>query len=137
MRFDAVVAAAEAVKFEIEQLRRRRHAVLNLKDEIADTRENKSPADLRELRRAYSETGVSAEDWKKFFLDFVGDVDGVLDRAIKQIDSRIRQLSGPPIAEDTVTADAQLTVKSLLPPGADLAKQTLNLLNKETRYCKG
>ncbi len=136
-RFDEVSAAAEALRFEIEQLRRRRQAILNLKDEVADTRQNKSPADLRELRRAYLETAISAEDWKKFLLDFVGDVDDVLDRAIRQIDNRIRQLSGPPVAEDAVSANVQPSVKSFLPPGADLARQTLNLLNKEIALLRG
>lgn len=130
-KLDAISTVAEAVRFEIEQARRRRQALLALKDEVADTRTNIAPSRLRQLQQAHAEAGLSAETWKAFLLEFAGDVDGILSAAIKSIDGRIRVLSGPAPGEVVVAADAKPTASSLLPADQDVRKQTLSLLDKE------
>jgi chromosome segregation ATPase len=129
-RLDEISTAAEGVRFQVEQARRRRQALFALKDDVADLQANKAPTLLRQLQQTHSEAGLSSEAWKAFLLDFVGDVDGILAVEIKNIENRIRTLSGP-AAEVVVPANAPPSTISLLPNGADLRKQTLSLLDKE------
>jgi AAA domain, putative AbiEii toxin, Type IV TA system len=125
------VTAAEAVRFRVEQVRRRRQALLALRDDVADTRTNKAPMRLRQLQQAHAEAGLSAESWKAFLLDFAGDVDGILTAAVTAIDGLIRALSGPAVGEAVASADTPPSTTSLLPEGAAVDKLTLNLLDKE------
>lgn len=63
---DQVSTAAEAVRFRVQQARRRRQALLALKNEVVDTRENKAPYRLRKLQETYAEAGLAAENWNDF-----------------------------------------------------------------------
>src|SRR5262245_1698117 len=130
-RLDVVATAAEAVRFQVEQARRRRQALIALRDEVADTRATKAPARLRQLQQAHAEARLPAEAWKAFLLDFAGDVDGILSGAITVIDNRIRALSGPAAGEATVAPGAPPSTASLLPDGVALEILTLSLLEKE------
>jgi AAA domain, putative AbiEii toxin, Type IV TA system len=130
-QLDAVVTAAESARFEVEQARRRRQALIALKDEVADTREGKAPARLRQLQHAHAESGLSAEAWKAFLMDFTGDVDSILTAAISAVDSQIRSLTGPGVGEATALPGAPPPTASHLPDGVDMKKLTLSLLDKE------
>lgn len=130
-RLDEVSTAAESVRFQVEQAQRRRQALLALRDEVNNTRKTKAPALLRHLQQAHQEAGLGAEHWKSFLLEFSGDVDTILDTAIKSIDGRIRAMSGPAAGEVAIAAGAQPAATSLLPDGVALAQNTLSLLNKE------
>lgn len=130
-RLDEVSTAAEAVRFQVEQAQRRRQALLALKDEVDDTRKTKAPARLRQLQQAHPEAGLSAEHWKEFLLEFSGDVDLILDTAIKVINDRIRTISGPSAGEVVIAAGAPPSATPFLPDGVELAQNTLSLLNKE------
>jgi hypothetical protein len=130
-RLDIVATAAEAVRFQVEQARRRRQALVALRDEVADTRANKAPGRLRQLQQAHAEAGLSADAWKAFLLEFAGNVDDILEGAITAIDKRIRTLSGPAVGEPTFAPGASPSATSLLPDGVALEALTLSLLDKE------
>lgn len=130
-RLDEVSNAAEAIRFQVEQAKRRKQALLALQDEVTATRTSVAPHRLRHLKQNHSEAGLSDDHWKAFLLEFSGDVDTILDAAIKAIDARIGTLSGPTPGEVTIADDAAPSAASLLPEGADLSQQTLSLLNKE------
>jgi len=130
-RLDEVSTAAESVRFQVEQAQRRRQALLALKDEVDDTRKTKTPARLRQLQQAHAEAGLNADHWKAFLLEFSGDVDTILNTAIKMIDERIGTLSGPAPGEVAISAEAPAGATSLLSNGIALAQNTLSLLNKE------
>lgn len=130
-RLDLVTTAAEAVRFKVEQARRRRQALIALKNEVADTRATKAPARLRQLQQTHAEAGLSVEAWKAFLLEFGGDVDAILSAAIVEIDQRIRTLAGPAVGEPKVASDAPPSKVSLVPNGVALETLTLSLLDKE------
>lgn len=130
-QLDKISTAAEGVRYKIEQARRRRQALLDLRNEVTDTRANKSPLRLRQLQQVHAEAGLNPENWKSFLLDFTGDVDGILTAAITEIDKHIRLLSGPADGEVVVPANTPPPPTSLLPDGAVVEGQTLSLLNKE------
>lgn len=125
-QFDAISRAGESVRFQVEQARRRRQALVALRDEVADTRTNKAPMRLRQLQQAHAETGLSSESWKAFLLDFSGDVDTIIAEAQRTIDGRIRTLSGSAPAELPSPSDASYLVRDV-----PLEKQTLAVLDKE------
>lgn len=130
-QLDTVSSAAETVRFQIEQASRQRQTFLTLQDDVSDTRLNKAPARLRQLRQTYSEARLSVEDWKAFLLDFTGDVNAILKTAIKEIDDRISTMSGPIPDETMSSADAPASTTSFLPKDAILSAQPLSLLDKE------
>ncbi|MCB1885690.1 MAG: AAA family ATPase [Geminicoccaceae bacterium] len=130
-RLDEVSAAAESVRFRIEQARRRRQALLALRDEIDDTRKFEAPTRLRRLEQDHSEAGLSPDEWKAFLPKFSGDVDAILETAIKAVDGRIRRMSGPAAGEVTIVPERPPALTSLLPEHVALVGNTLSLLNKE------
>lgn len=130
-RLDEVLTAAESVRFQVEQAERRRQALLALKDEVEDTRKTKAPTRLRQLQQAHPEAGLAMDQWKAFQLTFSGDVDTILDTAIKEIDGRIRAMSGPAPDKATFTSENPPVATSLLPEDIPIAENTMSLLNKE------
>ena len=127
---DTVATAAEAVRFQVEQARRRRQALISLRDEVADTRANRAPARLRQLQAAHAEAALSTEAWAAFLLDFAGDVNAILRAAIAAIDTRIGALLGSAGPEGPVSPGPPSTV-SLLPHGIAMESLTLSLLDGE------
>lgn len=130
-QFDVVSNAAEAVRSRIEQARRRRLALVALRDEVADTRANKAPLRLRQLQQAHGDAGLAPDAWNSFLLDFSGDVDGILASAIKAVDGQIAAMVGVTFKEQELASGTQPSTVSLLLDGADLNQQTLGLLERE------
>lgn len=130
-QFDVVSNAADAVRSRIEQARRRRQALVALRDEVADTRANKAPLRLRQLQQTHVDAGLEAEDWKAFLLKFSGDVDVILTNTIKAVDDQITAMAGPPFKESEQAPGTPQQTVSLLPDEADLGQQTLGLLERE------
>jgi hypothetical protein len=136
-QLDVVATAAEGLRSRIEQARRRRQSLIALQDEVADTRTSKAPARLRQLQTAHAEAGLDLEAWKAFRLDFIGDVSGILTKAIGEVERTIRSLTGPAAGEAVVQPNSPPSTASLLPPGSDMSVQTLSLLDKEVGRLRG
>lgn len=130
-QFDVVSNAAEAVRSRIEQARRRRQALVALRDEVADTRANKAPLRLRQLQQAHADAGLGSEAWKAFLLDFSGNVDGILAAAIKAGDDQIVAMVGIPFKDAEAVPGTPPSTVSVLPDGVDLSQLTLGLLERE------
>jgi hypothetical protein len=129
--FDAVSRAAETVRGKIEQVRRRRAALVGLQNEVADACTNKAPLRLRQLQQAHGEAGLTPQAWKAFRQDFVGDVDKILSDEIAAIDAHIPKLAGPAAQKAAGATEAAPSNQSLIPAGARLDDQTLGLLERE------
>ncbi|MDB5853781.1 MAG: hypothetical protein JWR22_1822 [Herminiimonas sp.] len=136
-RFDEASTALESVRFRIEQAQRQRQALLALKDEVDDMRKTKAPARLRQLQQAHSEALLPADYWKAFRLDFSGDVDKILDGAIKAIDGRILATSGRAAGGLEIDAAGPQAKESLLEEGVTLVENTLIILTKEVSRLRG
>lgn len=142
-QFERVSNAADVVRAEIEKLRRRRLSLLSLRNDVADTRNNKATLILRQLQQKHTDAAFDDESWKAFMLDFTGDVDGILKSAIKSVDEQIRRLVGTDEDdadgewEDAGIADTLPPTTSLLPEGKELTQIPLNLLDKEIARLRG
>jgi len=96
---EVVSTAAEAVRFQVEQARRRRQALLALKDEVADTRSLKSPSSLRQLQQRHAEAGLTLDLWapgvdvaridaNTFAISIRGFNDRLADKVLVFVDGR-------------------------------------------------
>lgn len=128
--FDLISAAAEGVRSAVEQARRKHHALLRLRDAVAEVR-NQAPTRLRQWQYEHAEAGLDPQAWSAFRSDFIGNVDDILKSSIATIDERIRILSGPGPGEIVLASDKPPSQISLLPKDVEIASLTLSLLDKE------
>ena len=83
---EAMCAQAE---LNIEGFRRRRQVIDNLGADVKQTRVVREPNQFRELQGRFTGAGLTPQEWSNFRMGFVGDVDRVLDQAIKTVDQAI------------------------------------------------
>lgn len=131
-RFNEISQAVEAARLLIDGAKRRLQQLLALKDEVKDIRDTRVPSLLARMKEERKESGLSDPQWQSFKLQFVGDVDAILERAIDDARKSIQVLSGP--AQGEISASdpkAPASVNPYIASDADLSKQTLTLLEKE------
>lgn len=127
---DQVSSAAEVVRSRVEQLRRRRQALVSLQNEVTATRTTRSPARLRQLQETYGEAGLTPENWKAFTLIFEGNVDQILTTALNTVDQEVRKLIGTTTITPAALPDPP-PAESFLMANVELSKQPLNILDIE------
>lgn len=130
-RLDEIATAADEVRGKVEVAKRRYRSLIELRDEVADLRKRVLPGMLTELQEQFSDAALSAEQWKAFKLNFVGDVDAVLSAQIAEADKTVRTLAGPRDGEPEYDQKASPAELPLISGGSDLSAQTLTLLEKE------
>ncbi|MCX5565654.1 TrlF family AAA-like ATPase [Alcaligenes phenolicus] len=135
-QFEQVTTAADAIRATIEKLRRRRLSLLALKNDVADTRQNKVPLFLRQLQQKHADAVLEDESWAAFRLEFTGNVDDILDRKIASVEKEIKTFVGSDSEEtdiewDAVDSEEKPSDESFLPEGKELTQVPLNLLDKE------
>lgn len=129
-RHEQISIAVDAKRQLVDQAKRRQQALLHLQNDVDDFRTRQAPALLAELQEAREPAGLSATDWDAFKVDYIGAVDTLLAERIKQAGQAVASLQGPSKSDPPVQANADPTI-SLIPAGANLADQTLSLLERE------
>jgi ABC-type lipoprotein export system ATPase subunit len=129
-RLEEISAVAETLRTKVEQFRRRQRSLMSLQGTVEDVRTTQAPTRLRQMKEQYGETGIRDDGWKEFLLRFGSGVDGVVDSYGKQLEEKIRSLTGPTetVSKSKTTAASTTT---LLPEGTPLKNLPLNLLDKE------
>lgn len=122
---DAVSRAAEKVRGNVRASKAQEQSLLLLQDEATDTRRNRSPRELQDLRRRYSNVGFEDTTWTQFLLVFVGDVSNAVSNQLDRVRGTLKRLQGDvPVTH----ADSDLTyVKS----DVTLDSQPLAVLDAE------
>lgn len=128
---DAVSKAAENIRLRIQQYERQRQNLTGLRDEAVDIQKNKAPLRLQQLQANYRESGLSADEWKAFLLQFAGNIDNILKSHLGAVQKQISLLLGLKTDDPGPSKDEKAPSASFLPVGADLEKQPLRLLEKE------
>lgn len=90
LELEKACAAAETA---IEGLRRKLKRVEDLAGEVAHIRSHTEPTRLSRMRSTFAGVGLSDDDWKKFELQFVGDVDGVIRSTRQEVERAVAFLS--------------------------------------------
>ena len=129
-RHEQVSLAVDAKRQQVEQAKRRHQSLLHLQNDVLDFRNRQVPAMLAELKVEREEAGLSNADWAAFKVDYVGSVDSMLTERIKQVNLVVSRLQGPARTDPTVLQNLDPTT-ALIPPDANLAEQTLSMLERE------
>lgn len=90
-RLQQVLAAAETVRGYIRYFSNQQTSLAGVNTDVRDLRQNRAPASLRTMQEQHQRSGISAEHWKRFLLDYTGDVTSVIEQRSVEI---ARNLSG-------------------------------------------
>ena len=100
----------------VEGLRLRRKLIADLGADVKLTVENREPARFLEMKRKFSGAQLRSDLWEQFRMAFVGDVGGIVQQALSQLDRQISvQTSGDPANPPEIgkTPEAQLPLEKL------------------------
>jgi ABC-type dipeptide/oligopeptide/nickel transport system ATPase component len=127
----ALTSAAETVRGYLRHSNLRVDDLLTMQDEVADRRNNKAPAILREVQRQHAASGIKGDTWKSFLTDYIGDVEGLLAQNLRDATKLVKDRKGTPPAE---LADNKM---SYISQGDDLTRQPLAKLEAEIARLNG
>ncbi|MCW5831340.1 MAG: AAA family ATPase [Labilithrix sp.] len=123
-RLAALDAACKEAEAAVQQLKLGRQKVEELRTEVDRIRSEVEPARMVDLQRRYAVLGLVADDWKKFALHFVGDVDAVLDARAKVLDDAV---------SIRMAGDAKQPIDTTKTPSIDWPVNVLRQLREELR----
>jgi energy-coupling factor transporter ATP-binding protein EcfA2 len=123
-RHTELAGAANQVRAKLRQVTSQRQTFLAMQDEVKDLRRNQAPEALRQAQARHPHSGMSAEQWAAFLLDYKGPVDDDLAAYVKWVDGQISELKGvQPAPGDPNTP--------YFPEDTDLSTLTLSALEAE------
>jgi putative AbiEii toxin of type IV toxin-antitoxin system len=93
-RHTELAGAANQVRMKLRQFAGQRQTFLVLQDEVKDLRRNQAPEALRQAQARHTHSGMSAEQWAAFLLDYKGPVDTDLAGYVKWVDGKVAELKG-------------------------------------------
>lgn len=97
-RHTELAGAANLVRAKLRQFAGQRQNFLALQDEVKDLRRNQAPEALRQAQARHAHSGMTAEQWAAFLLDYKGPVDTDLANYVKWVDGKIAELKGTTLA---------------------------------------
>ena len=127
-RLDLIIAELATRQAAIDGLRRRAQALGELRAATTDLKNRRLPGATVSLLRNHEAAGLTADEWKAFEIQFVGDPVATLDAKLTGVKTAISGLTGimptrpdvPPAAMPAFVAD-----------DADLTQESLNVLRTE------
>ncbi len=93
-RHTALAGAANQIRAKLRNLAIQRKSFLELQDEVKDLRRNQAPEALKQTQARHLHSGMSAEQWAAFLLDYKGSVDANLVGYVGWVDGEITKLKG-------------------------------------------
>ena len=138
-RHTDLAGAANQVRAKLREFAGQRQTFLAMQDEVKDLRRNQAPEALRQAQARHTHSGMSAEQWAAFMLDYKGPVDTDLADYVKWVDGEIAKLKGAtPAAGDPNTPyfrdDVDLGTLSQAGLEAEMARlEKLVSADKETQ----
>jgi energy-coupling factor transporter ATP-binding protein EcfA2 len=129
-RHEQISLAVDAKRQQVEQAMRRHQTLRQLQDDVEDFRSREAPTLLADLMSDREQSGLSATDWEAFRVDFVGNVDPLLNTRIQQASKLVDALQGPADIDPSTATSGDLAT-ALIPIDTDLSAQPLRLLERE------
>ena len=124
-RLQELIAAAERVRGQLRKLGNRKASIVGIRNEIRDLRQNRAPEAQRAMRESYKNLALNEGEWGRFLLEYVGDVDELVEAKSSEVESSTKAWKGE---KPSVAVDAS---GALLPKEADLTKTPLAVLEAE------
>lgn len=119
-RLQELREAAEGVRSYIRHFANQQASLTNIASAIKNLRQNEAPAALRALQLRHQKARLSDEQWKRFLLDYTGDVDGVVNSKATETETNIREWKGTTPSEP-VDASGAFVASSADPKKTPLA----------------
>lgn len=138
-RHTELAGASNQVRAKLRQFAGQRQTFLALQDEVKNLRRNQAPEALRQAQARHTQSGMSAEQWAAFLLDYKGPVDTDLVGYVKWVDGKIAELKGtaPALGDANtpyISEDADLSTLSQAVLEAEMARlEKLVSVDKETQ----
>ena len=117
-RHEQLEGAAQVLRKKIDGYKEQHRAFEGLQDEVVSMRATIAPEMLRESEARHPGSGMKAEQWEEFLLDYKGPVDESLANYMSWVDRKIAELEGSPppaksddsphIANDEVLEEVKL-----------------------------
>ena len=136
---EKVSAAADTLRGQIEQARRRLEALHVLTDDVKAFREWRKENEFVDFKEKHTATDLKDSEWAAFRTDYVGDVDQIISSVKTATIKQIKRLSGLGIDREDDSGKTQVTdageplksTKSLIPRDTSLTDLPLSVLEKE------
>ncbi len=124
-RLQTLIAAAETVRGYLRSYTTQQASLVALKGEVQDVRQHQAPSALRSMKERHNKAGLDSNEWKRFLLDYSGDVDAIVTAKAAEatkgaISWKGKHPTGPAGADG-----------SFLKAGADLQTMPLAVLEAE------
>ncbi|HLN98922.1 MAG TPA: AAA family ATPase [Pyrinomonadaceae bacterium] len=122
---------------KIEKLRRCSKILDDLSSEVIYLRQHSEPDRLLSMRKRFSGAELGDDEWTAFAMDFVGDVDGIVNLAKQKVDTEIRIITeGDPSSPVDTKKDAPSTWPLVtLRAARDLIKKAVVVdANQQRKY---
>lgn len=127
-RLDQINAELASRQAAIDGLRRREQALGELRATTTDLKDRRLPGATATLVRNHEAAGLTAEEWKAFEIQFVGDPVAALAAKLTAVKTAISGLTGVmPTRPDVPPAETP----AFIADDADLTKETLSALRTE------
>ena len=120
-RLTAVAAVLRQRQELVQKLHRRQTGLKGLHSAVQSARSTGFPRHLEQLRDNHDAAGLADTEWDAFKIDFVGDVETILEEASKTISERIAVLEG-----SSVDDPGSVILDGL--PTTELLKRSINSL---------
>jgi ABC-type lipoprotein export system ATPase subunit len=92
-RLQELEELSKRAESSLEELRLRRKTIVDLGADAKQTIDSREPARFLELKRKYSGAQLRSHDWESFRMAFAGDVQMIVQRALADLDRRIKTVS--------------------------------------------
>ena len=130
-RLAQLMVAVEPKRQALRNFRFQETGLKNLEGDISEVRDNMAPAHLRDLEKKHDKTPLEETEWRRFLLDFSGQVDETVSEHTRKISKKIEELKGgTPKKSDDVSV-------AFIEDDADLRKVSLELLEAEISRLQG
>ena len=93
-RYQQLQTAAQVLRKKIDRFKAQRRAFEGLRDEVVSMRATIAPEMLRQSQARHPGSGMTAEQWAEFLLDYKGPVDTSIVGYISWVDRKIAELEG-------------------------------------------
>jgi len=117
-RLQILTEAAEKVQSYIRFYAAQQAALIGIKGEVVDFKQNRAPEVLRSMKEKNKSTGLKPPEWETFLLTYSGDVDTIVDAQLAETEKRSKQWKGvAPVAptDPSVSFIADATELKSLP----------------------
>jgi hypothetical protein len=124
-RLQELREAAEVVRGNIRFFANQKASLTAIAGEVKNHRQNEAPAALRTLQGRHQRADLAADQWKRFLLDYTGDVDGAVNAKASEAEASIKSWRGAPPSGPVESTGAFILLS------ADLKRTPLAILEAE------